>query len=516
MNRNTAVQYLSFSSENASDVPAFQQAILRLLVGTMILAYLLLSGYLTLGLNTSTILAIVFYALSIALLISARFAHPDHKDFYRLQALFLDTICISYSYYLTETAFSPILGAYFWIILGYGARFGYTYQKVCLALSIAGFVLANILSNAWLTETMYFIVSLIMLISVGIYTLVLIKMLHRAIERAEAADRAKSRFLASMSHEIRTPLAGIIGMNGLLKQEPLTGQQSEYVAYIESASRTLKLIIDDLLDYSKIEVGQVRVTAVEFNLDRMINDVINLMNPMTRDKGLPLIHVTQSDDLPVRVIGDEQHLSQVLLNLLSNAVKFTQQGSIQLSIQTRSMTHESVWLRFSVEDTGIGLSEEDIKQIFKPFAQIDPANQRIYGGTGLGTTIARELTTLMGGRMSVKSEVGKGSTFIVDMPFNVPTSTQAQERLSGVKALVIAAPQRRPQLVKQLTSWGVYTELPDLETASWATLSPPRVDVIVIDMTEQPTSLESLLRQVDSMGPEGHSADDRASDVSYE
>lgn len=263
--------------------------------------------------------------------------------------------------------------------------------------------------------------------------------LRSAKDQAEAANRAKSAFLANMSHEIRTPMNAVVGFAHLIGQEPLSARQRNHLDKMTASSRHLLQIINDILDFSKIEAGKITLDIRDFELARVMDHVCGMVAERVSEKNLDLL--VDMGHVPAMLRGDDMRLGQILLNLVGNAVKFTETGHVSIRVSDRETEGEELMLSFQVEDTGIGMAPEQVARLFAAFEQADSSTTRRFGGTGLGLAITRRLVRLMGGRIHVESQPGRGTVFHIDIPFEkslqLPVKLKDIASFQGMRVLVV-------------------------------------------------------------------------------
>jgi len=393
-----------------------EQAFVRLAIIVVFLAYLL--GATAFDRATGDRATLVLYvllaetAVAIGLLVWIAWRpKPSHAR--RWIGMLADYAACGIIMHLQGAVVAPLYVVLMWVTVGNGLRYGPRYLLAAVGLASISFLAVITTTEYWLDNQSLAWSLLLALAAIPFYLMSLLKALTRATEEAKRANAAKSRFLASMSHEFRTPLNGIVGMSELLSTTRLSGEQRECAEVIQTSARTLLTLVEDVLDISAIEAGKVRIRNHEFSLRRLVENVQLMLQPNAGAKGLRFdVHI--APDLPDQVRGDSDHLRQVLVNLIHNAIKFTDRGEVTVNVMR--VPADSLKVRFSVRDTGIGIPPTDLERIFQPFEQVDNGPTRRHGGTGLGTTIARNLTELMGGTIGCESREGQGSMFWLELP----------------------------------------------------------------------------------------------------
>jgi two-component system, sensor histidine kinase RpfC len=399
------------------DRPEFEQAAIRVAVVALIVAYLHYAsgsdGFVDPSEARALWWASATLVFGLALLMRV-VATGGKSVVRRVSGMLVDNAATTYCLILMGESGAIIIGVYLFITFGNGFRYGRRYLHASQALSLIGFGLVIALSDYWRTHTSLSIGVVLACVTLPFYVGVLAQRIEEARRRADEANLAKGRFLANMSHEMRTPLNGVIAMADVLRETALSDSQQEIVETMTTSAHLLLAQIEDVLDMAKIEAGRVTIERQPFEPARLLSATVKVILPQARYKGLA---VNVDVDLSVSgwFLGDAHHLRQVILNLLANAVKFTEKGEITLRARVSDVEASPV-LRVEVIDTGVGIPAEKQSAIFEAFTQADDSITRVYGGSGLGTTIARHLMTQMGGQIGLRSAPGAGSTFWIDLP----------------------------------------------------------------------------------------------------
>ena len=396
--------------------PELEQALLRVVIGFIVMVYLFwyaLRQSFQAALPTTELqvlaVSVGFFLFGVALVLRV-LQKPAISVPRRYLAMVADNAVTTYCLMNMGEGGAVVIGVYLFITFGNGFRYGRRYLHACQLMGVLGFSLVLVFSNFWSHHIAIGLGFLIGLVVLPFYVGVLAERVEKSKRRADEANQAKGRFVAHVSHEMRTPLNGVIAMADVLRETSLSDSQLEIVETMTTSAHLLLAQIEDVLDMAKIDSGRVHIECRPMDLGRVLSSIVKVVLPQARYKGIA-VNTDIAPDAAGWFLGDAHHIRQVVLNLLSNAVKFTESGTVTL--RAKAVEHEgtTTLIRFEVHDTGIGIPKEKQAAIFEPFAQADDSITRKYGGTGLGTTIARHLVGLMGGKIGVISEVSAGSMF---------------------------------------------------------------------------------------------------------
>lgn len=334
---------------------------------------------------------------------------PQKNEKRQWTAMIMDITATSLEQMISGAMAGVFIGVYLWLIIGYGLRYGTKFFKGCYLFSLIGFGVTLYLNPYWVEHQHLAYGFFLTLLLIPPHTLRLQISLEKATKEAGQANEAKTNFVSNISHEMRTPLNGIIGASELLAQTKLDGKQSELLKMVGTSASSLKKLINDVLDISKIEKGKVELEDITFFLPDLVQR-LQLMFQLEVERKQLWLRFDLAPETERHYVGSLHHIEQVLVNLIANAIKFTQHGGIDVTVSDTNQ------LTFRIRDTGIGIKPEVLPMIFDSFTQADSSITRRYGGTGLGTSIAKQLVEVMGGSIEVSSQVNVGTTFVVSLP----------------------------------------------------------------------------------------------------
>ena len=412
--------------------------------------------------------------------------NPSPSPIRRIFGMFADLGSLSVVMFMAGDKSVFLFVFYLWVILGNGFRYGIFYLYASFIIGTIGFIIAINFGEYWQNpQHQPFGLSLLfLLLLIPLYSAFLITKLHAAIATAKQANEAKSRFLANMSHELRTPLNGVIGVADLLGETQLNHRQRDFVSIMRASAHTLLGLIENVLDIAKIEAGKILISKESFDLHRLVHGVMAMQIPMGEAKGLR-VSCYIDPTLPYSLEGDPQHLRQVLINLMGNGIKFTDNGGVKLQVfPAAKQSDKTLQIRFEIIDTGIGIPEDAQQTVFNDFTQVAGSGQRSSGGTGLGTTIAKELIELMHGHIDLVSEVGEGTTFWFELPFK-PFATE-KTQLAETPMLILSSEAIQQELAPTLSGWKIQYQHVSTTAKAFAELmrlsdSDSAYDTLMID-----------------------------------
>lgn len=435
--------------------PEFQSALVRIGIWLFSLCYVgigAMTGQYHIDYAMYLSLFGAFLVLNVGILVSV--LREPVWEARRYAAQISDILATTFAIFLVQDAASPFYAVYILIFISAGTRYGRRHLAVASAAAVICYSSVMFVLGAWSADLVNAIFRILILLALPFYQAGLLRQLHnaretaeRARKAAEEASHAKGQFVARMSHELRTPLVGVQGNAELLLTTPLDAEQHDYVTTIIASSNTLLALIGDILDLSRIEAAQLRLEQAPFDPRATLLEVCEGLHPLALDKSLELV-CDVDGAVPRAVLGDALRVRQILFNLIGNAVKFTEHGEVRVTLgASPSAPDGPPLLLISVTDTGIGIAAEQLDGIFESFRQADESTTRRYGGSGLGTTIARDLTRLMDGEIAVASTPGQGTSFTVHLPLPAvepePATAAADapepDDLSGLRVLICEA-----------------------------------------------------------------------------
>ncbi len=483
----------------------------RVVISALILMYLggaaLFGAYIP---REAVILTTLFFGISFAFLAHMLY-QPGVSVPRRVTAMFSDLGFLSWGIHAGDEALSLLYPIFLWIIFGNGFRFGLKYLFGAMVVAVAGFSAVVATTEYWGNHPKLAYGLIGGLVILPIYAATLIKKLQAAKNEAETANKAKSLFLASISHEFRTPLNAVIGMSDLLRDTKLNAEQLDMVQTVRGSARALLAQINDILNFSRIEAGQMPEQAVDFDLHGVMGQVRAMLVAQAKEKGVRLsLHV--APETPLRLHGNARALHDVLTNLTANAVKFTDRGNIAIAAAALEQKDGSVRIRFEVTDTGIGIADEAREKIFQSFTQADESIVDRFGGTGLGLAIVKQLVERQGGTIGVDSKLGEGSTFWFEIAYRACMQEAANEMpdLSDTRVILLTRSADRVAEVEKIFE-GTTIEVARSPGQACDQLALPeasgiRHTVVLVDEDQTQPDLETVGTTLNKMQKAGNTS----------
>ena len=479
----------------------FQQALIRFAIGVISYLYFSSSWVSHPEYIYSSIHFVALFFLSTAtLILLGTLINLRASPLRRLCGAVVDFSTASFLLLIGGETSAPLVGIYLWVTLGNGFRYGVPYLYFSTVLATVGFGSVLTFNPFWHTHLALGIGILFTMVIVPLYAASLTRQLHSAVNRANEASQAKSNFLANMSHELRTPLNGVIGVADLLAETKLDKEQQEFSQIIRASANTQLELIDNVLAISRIEAGRISTVNEDFDLHRLVNGTVAMLETLAQSKGLVLAaHI--APQTPFHLHGDARHLRQVLINLMGNAIKFTEHGRVDVYVRPAGQGQPQR-LRFEVVDTGIGIPEAAQARIFDSFTQADTTVTRRFGGSGLGTAIAKQLVETLGGQIGLHSRESEGTTLWFELPFGLQaagTASSSERFDAPMRVGILAGNELAIRIQTVIRNWGAETVSVDNTTRLAAELSAylsggPPLGAVVVERSALPGDPGAFLR----------------------
>ncbi len=472
----------------------YEQALFRLLLGGAAIVYLASRAWADRGLTgpeTRILWLCAGFSVAALGILASIIRSPAPSPVRRVAGMVLDMGSITAGLHLDSRLAGPLFVLYLWVIFGNGFRFGRRYLAGAATLAVVGF--GSVIATRppvyqMVPEMMWGILAGLVLLP--LYVSALLQRLNDALGRARAASEAKSRFLANISHELRTPLNAVLGLSELLVREDLPPEPRRHSLLIRNAATNLLGIIDDVLDFSRIEAHRIELRNETFDLRGLVDATVAMFSGARTDGQLVVVGEVDTA-IPEAVQGDPVRLAQVLNNLVGNAVKFTPRGEVRVCAARAEGEGDRIRVRFEVQDTGIGIPEEALERVFDPFCQADASTTREHGGTGLGLSIARSLVVAMGGSLEVSSRAGEGTVFRFELAFSPadpagvepPADPGPSERLPGGTRILLVEdnPMNRDVAERLMAGFGCDVVRAANGEEAVAAFRRERVDLVLMD-----------------------------------